>query len=82
MADNILYPHSASEIPPIAEDKLSRQFETSDTFFAEVIDPDQDEYPLMMLVYYSHREKSWIDSNEGEEVEVIIWWSRKEVPNG
>lgn len=77
MAENILYPHLKSDIPPIGKDEFSQIFDVSDNFFAEIIFED-DDIPKKRLVYYSYRTRSWIDCQEGEEVNVATWWSKEE----
>lgn len=69
--------HPADELPPIAEDEISKQFQQSDTFPAWVIDLESG-HEIFDLVYYCYRRNHWMHSREGLKIKVLEWYSRKE----
>lgn len=73
--------HPADELPPMGSSDIDQQFEMSETYPARVIDLESGEEEFE-LVYYSYRKNHWMHSREGEEIEVLEWYSRKEASNG
>jgi hypothetical protein len=76
-----LIAHGPDEIPPVSDDSFAKRFQMSDEFFAEIKNPEDEGIPMMTVVHYSHRSNCWVHSREGENAEVITWWSKKDVSN-
>jgi hypothetical protein len=75
-----LFEYIASDLPPESSSNVLKRFGYSDSYPAKITS-EEIEIPHWNIVSYSFRRRRW-ENMDAERVQVINWYSEKEVGNG